>query len=125
MKWCKWCKNNRGIVLAVVLAILVGLAYIPLLDNGFLCWGEGWIVQKCKEDTNPITTALALAGAVLIIANMCFVVIRIDKTNTQIEEATNSNFLNALNNGVNMLHSGDYSKKRPEFTISIGLQRQR
>ena len=102
----------------MVLAILVGLAYIPLLDWGILCWGEGRIVRKCKEDTNPITTALALAGAVLIIANMWLVITRIRRTDTQIgiqqqqlEEQQNTNFLNGLALGTDMLYSDNLNKQ--------------
>ena len=126
MKWCKakfsnvwdWCKNNCGIVLAVGLATLVGLAYIPLLNHGCLCWGEGWLVPKCKEDTDPIKTALALAGAVLVIANMQFIITRIRRTDTQIEkqeeqieESKNTNFLNALHQGISMLYADNYPQQ--------------
>ena len=56
--------------------------------------------------------ALGCLTAGLVLLNMCFVITRIRKTDTQIEEAKNTNFLNALNNGVNMLYSGNFVTQR-------------
>ena len=93
--------------------MLVGVGYISLLNRGYLCNScFKWIAKGCIEDEESIKTALGLAGAVLVIANMRFVITRIRRTEEQIEETKNANFLNALNNGVNMLYSDNFVKQR-------------
>ena len=79
-------KNNSEIILAVVavlVAIVVGVAYIPFYQNG---WCKCFEICIDGVDKDPTRTALALAGAVLVIANMWFIVIRIRRTDKQIEK---------------------------------------
>ena len=127
--WRKCWKNNRGLILSVGglifsvgLAVLVSFSYLNSCSSNCSSKNESY---KCLpkyidiEDKDPTKTALGLAGAVLVITNMGFVITRIRRTDTQIEqqkqqlqkadrqieESKNNNFLAALHQGINMLYS--------------------
>ena len=86
------------------------------------------IVRCCKEgwtDVNTVRTALALAGAVLLVANMLFVVLRILRTDLQlrktdeqiaaqrrqIDQQQHTNFLHTLHHGIGMLYSDSLTRQ--------------
>ena len=90
------------------IGLLVAIFYLYAYQKGYLC--PGWLTEfvNCIEDKEPIKTALGFAGAFLVIVNTSFIVIRIRRTDKQIEEAERANFLSTLNNGVNMLYSDKF-----------------
>ena len=126
MKWLSNMWKNRQeaslFVVFVALAILVGWLYIPFYNNGW-CKYLGCIDGV---DTDPTRTALALAGAVLVIGNMLFIAKRMQKTNEQIKktseqiegqnkqlrEQQHANFLASLRQGIDMLYSGNFVTQR-------------
>ena len=59
---------------------------------------------------DAITASLAIGGAALVITNMRLIVLRIGKTETQIEEQKEGNYLSELNAGTGQLHAEGYNE---------------
>ena len=129
-------KGGRGfspILIALiifVIAVGIGLLYIFIQQNcTFL---------KCF-DKDPIRTGLGIAGAVLVVINIGYVIIRIRETqktteltdknlresqktnrlaNLNLQESQRINYLADLKHGENMLYSDSFAQQRRGVRIS-------
>ena len=100
-------KESILVTVAVIVALIVGIGYIPFYKDGW-CRYIGICIKLDLDDAELVRTGLALAGAVLVIVNMMLIVIRIRRTDAQIEEAQNTNFLSSLHH---MLYADSISKQ--------------
>ena len=98
-----WKRDSWLIVFAVFLAVAMALIYLFIHGSS--------TSAPLSKDSNPIRTAMLLAGVVLATCNMIFIVRRMRKTDTQIEKSEDANFLHALNQGLNMLYGDSHSKR--------------
>ena len=100
-----------------------GIFWAILLGIGFLAFYFIFLVQdtdSCKQIDKNITSdhlkaftvALAFTGARLVGTNMRLIVLRIGKTEEQIEAHRNSHLLNKLHQGLDMLYSDGFSKQK-------------
>ncbi|MCY4418265.1 MAG: pentapeptide repeat-containing protein, partial [Cytophagales bacterium] len=95
-------KDTGIIVLALVVAILSLFWYLEI---------------TCKSDNPTIRTALTLALGILGLGGMVLSARRGKRTDKQIEESQEANYLSKLNQGIDMLSSDTVIRKQ----IAVGL----
>ena len=101
--WKKYGEVTLGVLaaIAIIIAIIIGIGYILFYKNGWCHYIGGICIGlNISDDKDIVATALALAGTVLVIANMWFIIIRIRNTDKQIEVQQDKNYLDTLYRGT-------------------------